>query len=228
MRRRGALVGTIAILAVALTAGTGATATADPPPLDSVVLTAKQAGPGYARLTMDGGRQVKGQVTLDFCGGGYRSEALRLRRFQTIYASRAGGCAAVERGRALRARGAKQALQEVAAAFGHARGRPCRAPFPARRRAVPRRRPHPRSRPTGGLGGDQDDGRGDRERPQGAAWRSSPSTSATAIPLRRLRLRRHGSLAARERAARRPRERRQPAAQRPADRLIARARRPPR
>ena len=49
----------------------------DPPPLDAVVLTAKQAGPGFTRYTMRGGRQVKGQVTLDFCGGGYASEALK-------------------------------------------------------------------------------------------------------------------------------------------------------
>ena len=91
MRRRGAALATVSVLAVAATAGTGATATADPPPLDSVVLTAQQAGPGYQRYTMNGGRQVRGQVTLDFCGGGYPSEALRLRRFQTIYATQAGG-----------------------------------------------------------------------------------------------------------------------------------------
>ena len=131
MRRRGALVGTIAILAVALTTGTGATATADPPPLDSVVLTAKQAGPGYTRFTMDGGRQVNGQVTLDFCGGGYPSEALRLRRFQTIYANPAGGAQLSNEVVRYAPGGARQALGRSRAACGHAHGRRCRAPFPA-------------------------------------------------------------------------------------------------
>ena len=131
MRRRGALVGTIAILAVALTAGTGAAATADPPPLDSVVLTAKQAGPGYTRFTMDGGRQVDGQVTLDFCGGGYPSEALRLRRFQTIYANQAGGAQLSNEVVRYSPGGAKQALREVARRVRTCPRTPCRAPFPA-------------------------------------------------------------------------------------------------
>ena len=52
---------TVSVLAAALTADTGATATADTPPLDSVVLTAHQAGPGYQRYTMNGGRQVRGR-----------------------------------------------------------------------------------------------------------------------------------------------------------------------
>ena len=130
MRRRGALVGTIAILAVALTAGTGATATADPPPLDSVVLTAKQAGPGYARLTMDGGRQVNGQVTLDFCGGGYRSEALRLRRFQTIYANPAGGAQLSNEVVRYAPGGARQALREVARRVRTCPRTPVQSPVP--------------------------------------------------------------------------------------------------
>ena len=46
MRRQWRVDRTVAILAAALTAGSGATASAEPPPLDSVVLTAKQAGPG--------------------------------------------------------------------------------------------------------------------------------------------------------------------------------------
>ena len=59
MRRRGAVLVNVSVLAAAMTAATGAAATADPPPLDSVVLTAQQAGPGYTRYTMDGGRQVR-------------------------------------------------------------------------------------------------------------------------------------------------------------------------
>jgi hypothetical protein len=98
-----------------VTAGTGVTAAADPPPpLDSVVLTARQAGPGYTRYTMNGGRLVKGQVTLDFCGGGYPSEALRLRRFQTIYANRAGGAQLSNEVVRYAPGGARQALREVA------------------------------------------------------------------------------------------------------------------
>ena len=114
MRRRGATLVTVSVVAFTLTAGTAAAATADPPPLDSVVLTAKQAGPGYTRFTMTGGRQVKGQVTLDFCGGGYRSEALRSRRFQTIYASQTGGAQLSNEVVRYAPGGARQALQEVA------------------------------------------------------------------------------------------------------------------
>jgi hypothetical protein len=124
------LVGTIAILAVAPTAGIGATATADPPPLDSVVLTAKQAGPGYTRLTMDGGRQVNGQVTLDFCGGGYRSEALRLRRFQTIYANPAGGAQLSNEVVRYAPGGARQALREVARRVRTCPRTPVQSPVP--------------------------------------------------------------------------------------------------
>ena len=121
---------TVSVLAVALTAGTGATATADPPPLDSVVLTAQQAGPGYQRYTMNGGRQVRGQVTLDFCGGGYPSEALRLRRFQTIYANAGRRSAAVERGRALRAGWRQAGAPEVARRVRTCPRTPVQSPVP--------------------------------------------------------------------------------------------------
>ena len=132
MRRRGALVGTMAIVAVALTTGTstGTGATADPPPLDSVVLTAKQAGSGYTRFTMDGGRQVDGQVTLDFCGGGYPSEALRLRRFQTIYANRAGGAQLSNEVVRYAPGGARQALREVARRVRTCPRTPVQSPVP--------------------------------------------------------------------------------------------------
>src|SRR4029079_19188273 len=90
MRRRSAVLVAVSALVAAVMAASVTAATAEPPPLDSVVLKAKKVGPGYTRYTMDGGRQVFGQVTLDFCGGGYPSESLRQRRFQTIYAGQAG------------------------------------------------------------------------------------------------------------------------------------------
>ena len=114
MRRCDALLAMASVAAAALMTGTGAAATAAPPPLDSVVLTAKQAGPGYTRFTMDGGRRVTGQVTLDFCGGGYASEALRLRRFQTIYADQLGGPQLSNEVVRYTPGGASQALREVA------------------------------------------------------------------------------------------------------------------
>ena len=222
MRRRGALLGTIAILAVALTAGTGATATADPPPLDSVVLTAKQAGPGYTRFTMDGGRQVNGQVTLDFCGGGYPSEALRLRRFQTIYANQAGGAQLSNEVVRYAPGGARQALREVARRVRTCPRTPVQSPVPGHgaERYLSVALIHD-PRPAGRLRGDQHDGRGDGERPQGATGDHRHLPATRELPLRRLCLGRHRSLAARERAARCPRKRRQPAAQRSADGLIA-------
>jgi hypothetical protein len=130
MRRRGAALATVSVLAVAATAGTGATATADPPPLDSVVLTAQQAGPGYQRYTMNGGRQVRGQVTLDFCGGGYPSEALRLRRFQTIFATQAGGAQLSNEVVRYAPGGARQALREVARRVRTCPRTPVQSPVP--------------------------------------------------------------------------------------------------
>jgi hypothetical protein len=130
MRRRGAVLVTVVALAVALTTGSGATATADPPPLDSVVLTAKQAGPGYVRYPMNGGRQVSGQVTLDFCGGGYPSEALRIRRFQAIYAAQGGGAQLSNEVVRYSPGGARQALREVALRVRTCPRAPVQSPVP--------------------------------------------------------------------------------------------------
>ena len=113
MTRRGAVLVMVSVVAAATAASTGTAATGEPP-LDAVVLTAKQAGPGYTRYTMDGGRQVNGQVTLDFCGGGYPSEALRQRRFQTIYAGQAGAAQLSNEVVRYSPGGATQALREVA------------------------------------------------------------------------------------------------------------------
>ena len=117
------------VLAAALRAGTGATATADTPPLDSVVLTAHQAGPGYQRYTMNGGRQVEGPVP-HFCGGGYASEALRLRRFQTIYANLAGGAQLSNEVVRYSPGGARQALREVARRVRTCPRTPVQSPVP--------------------------------------------------------------------------------------------------
>jgi hypothetical protein len=53
-------------------------------PRDLVVTTA-QLGAGWDSRLIAGGDQVHGQVTLDLCGGGYRSEALRTARLQMAY-----------------------------------------------------------------------------------------------------------------------------------------------
>ncbi len=115
---------------LALASGAGATATYDPPPLDAVVLTAKQAGPGYARATMDGGRQVKGQVTLDFCGGGYASEKLRFRRLQTVYANPVGGVQLSNEVVRYTPGGAQLALREVARRVRTCPRSPVQSPVP--------------------------------------------------------------------------------------------------
>jgi hypothetical protein len=130
MTRRGAVLVMVSVVAAATTAATGVAATADPPPLDAVVLTAKQAGPGYTRYTMDGGRQVIGQVTLDFCGGGYPSESLRQRRFQTIYAGQAGAAQLSNEVVRYSPGGAKQALQEVARRVRTCPRTPVQSPVP--------------------------------------------------------------------------------------------------
>jgi hypothetical protein len=126
----GALLVTVSVTGLALATGAGATPAADPPPLDSVVLTAQQAGPGYTRYTMNGGRQVKGQVTLDFCGGGYPSEALRSRRFQTIYADQTGGAQLSNEVVRYTPGGAKQALREVARRVRTCPRTPVQSPVP--------------------------------------------------------------------------------------------------
>jgi hypothetical protein len=54
--------------------------------VSALVLKAPQVGPGYRSAVIPGGSKVQGQVTLDLCGGGYRSEALRVQRVQRAYA----------------------------------------------------------------------------------------------------------------------------------------------
>jgi hypothetical protein len=54
--------------------------------VSTLVLKAPQVGQGYRSAVIPGGSRVQGQVTLDLCGGGYRSEALRVQRIQRAYA----------------------------------------------------------------------------------------------------------------------------------------------
>src|SRR5262249_44129640 len=54
--------------------------------VSALVLKAPQVGQGYRSAVIQGGSKVQGQVTLDLCGGGYRSEALRVQRIQRAYA----------------------------------------------------------------------------------------------------------------------------------------------
>ena len=205
MRRRGVVLVGVSFLALALTAGTGAGATADPPPLDSVVLTAHQAGPGYVRYTMNGGRQVRGKVTLDFCGGGYPSEALRLRRFQTIYSNQAGGTQLSNEVVRYSPGGARQALSEVARRVRTCPRTPVQSPVPGN--GVERYLSVALIHDPGLLAGSvaiKMTIEVDRGWPQGAAGGHRDLPAPRQLPLRRLRVRRHGCLAARERAARGP------------------------
>ena len=109
----GSLCAALVALAFAAGAADAAPVTA-PVSLDTVILKASQVGPGYGRATVSGGRIVKGQVTLDFCGGGYASEALRARRFQAVYGKQ--GSALVLSNEVVRYQpgGARKALAEVA------------------------------------------------------------------------------------------------------------------
>jgi hypothetical protein len=50
-----------------------------------MALTAREVGSGYVRRLYPGGDLVMGMVTLDLCGGGYPSEAMRTGRRQYAY-----------------------------------------------------------------------------------------------------------------------------------------------
>ena len=110
-RSRSLLAATV-MLVLAVGAANAAV-TAAPTTLDSVILRAGQVGSGYERATIPGGRLVKGQVTLDFCGGGYASEALRSRRFQAVYARKGSDLLLSNEVVRYAPGGAKKALLEV-------------------------------------------------------------------------------------------------------------------
>jgi hypothetical protein len=115
VRTRGSgrlLAAAVALTLTAVVAGTAVAAA--PVSLDSVILRASQVGPGYVRSTIPGGRAVRGQVTLDFCGGGYATEALRSRRFQAVYGKQGSGLVLSNEVVRYQPGGARKALAEVA------------------------------------------------------------------------------------------------------------------
>jgi len=116
-----------ALVVLAATVATGHSAAA-PPSLETVILAPQQVGAGYKRTTMRGGRQVAGQVTLDFCGDDYPSEGLRLERFQAVYLSKSSQVGLSNEVVRYRAEGAAQALAEVAQ---HVRTCPRNTPIPS-------------------------------------------------------------------------------------------------
>ena len=150
---------------------------------------------------MNGGRQVKGQVTLDFCGGGYPSEALRLRRFQTIYANQAGGAQLSNEVVRYAPGGARQALREVARRVRTCPRTPVQSPVPGHgaERYLSVALIHDPGLLAGSVAIKMTIEVTD-ERPQGAAGDHRHLPAPRQLPLRRLRLGRHGRLAARERA----------------------------
>jgi hypothetical protein len=112
-RPRRALTALAAVLV--LSAVTAASAlSAAPPALDSVILRAAQIGEGYERAPFPNGRNVKGAVTLDFCGSGYPSEKLRLRRFQALYGMQGSSLVLSNEVVQYKPGGAARALAEVA------------------------------------------------------------------------------------------------------------------
>ena len=50
-----------------------------------VAVSASELGAGWQQRLIPGGSQVQGEVTLDLCGGDYRSEALRTARHQIAF-----------------------------------------------------------------------------------------------------------------------------------------------
>lgn len=112
MKRRGALLAAIAV-ALGFIATHDARAGATAPGVGAVILTPAQVGSGFTGTTIPGGRQVKGQVTLDLCGQDYASEAKRLQRLQTVYARKGGTVALSNEVVRYKPGGALQALAEV-------------------------------------------------------------------------------------------------------------------
>jgi len=55
------------------------------PDVSKLILQPAQVAKGYAMQIMTGGKVIKGQVTLNLCGGGYASERFRTTRLQANY-----------------------------------------------------------------------------------------------------------------------------------------------
>jgi hypothetical protein len=110
---RGVVLASVVVAALGGAVDAAARDAASSPSLDSVILPARNVGTGYVRRTIPGGRGVANQVTLDFCGGAYPSEALRLARFQAAYVRGANEIAFSNEVVRYRSGGAAQALREV-------------------------------------------------------------------------------------------------------------------
>jgi len=83
----GVVLGLAVLLPLTEASGRQAVSAAERP-MSQLALRAPQVGPGYRAQVVPGGRKVQGQVTLDLCGSGYLSEALRTERIQIGYLHR--------------------------------------------------------------------------------------------------------------------------------------------
>jgi hypothetical protein len=95
--------------------------TVAPPPADTalihrIVLAPSQIGAGYTVSQIPGGQLVQGQVTLDFCGKSYASEALRSARLQVAYTAKGRAYSASNEVVTYQNGGAQEALREMAQA----------------------------------------------------------------------------------------------------------------
>ena len=85
--------------------------------LRQVVLRPAQVGRGYVLEVVRGGREVKGEVTLDLCGFRYSSESRRSARLQVAYIRRGTTLALSNEVVSYRRGGAALAMGEVAGAI---------------------------------------------------------------------------------------------------------------
>jgi len=121
-----------AVVALAVLSIVAAAAAATRPALTSLILKPAQVGAGYRVALIPGGRQVKGQVTLDLCGFTFRSENLRTARIQVAY--RRPGSAVQLSNEVVRYRpgGTAMAMREL----GHAVAHCPRGPVPSHIKGV--------------------------------------------------------------------------------------------
>jgi hypothetical protein len=85
------VLGCLALAAAGASLARAAAALSPEKKVDRVVLRAAQVGPGSITREIPGGRDVKGQITLDLCGYRFRSEKLRVARVQLSWISNTGG-----------------------------------------------------------------------------------------------------------------------------------------
>ncbi len=101
--------------------------------LQRLVLRPSQVGRGYTVKVIQGGRSVRGQVTLDMCGYRFASENLRTGRLQTAYVRHGSDLSLSNEVVSYQSRGANYAMREIAQAV-----RTCpRRPVPSAVRGVP-------------------------------------------------------------------------------------------